>query len=190
MWTPMSIKRAAALLFLIDEHAPAGDAATPEGVGAGVVDLADLAVLDKALDRLRHRVEAVVERHHQLFAGAVGGIDHRLAFHAVQSDGLFNQDMLAGFERVDGGLLVQEVGGADGDRVDLGIGQHLLIVGVLVRHGELLRRRLRGLGVGVGHGDDLHEAFVLKLLVSRQMRVLRDSAAADNPDADRGVHTT
>ena len=93
-------ERPPTLLVLLRERPPAGDAAPPEGVGAGVVDVAQLAVVNEALDGLRPGPEAHVERDLKLPARRVSRRHHLRAFAAVDRQGLLTDDVLAGRERV------------------------------------------------------------------------------------------
>ena len=86
---------------------------------------------------------------------ALGGVDpHRL----------LDPERLAGRHRRHGDLVVQEVGGADGDHVHVGGVQHLVVVG----HGALEPERQRGLLVRryrIRRGDQpgLHPEFGVAL---------------------------
>src|SRR5690606_8749078 len=110
---------------------------------------------DVATRAQRHHLAdaALVDR---LFRHAVAGVeandvtDEELALRGLRcrgdglgvgdgrGDGLFEEHVLAGFERGDGRFSVLVPHGADGDGVDLGVGKHLVIVAIELLDAELL----------------------------------------------------
>ena len=111
---------AAALLFRIEEHAPGGHGAAADGLGLGVVDIAQIAVFARRFFRyMAVRTEAVLIADGQLLAGALGRVQHLLGLGGVDGHGLFAHDVLAGFQRVhrDEGVLL--VGGQHMHHVDV-----------------------------------------------------------------------
>jgi hypothetical protein len=91
--------------------------------------LAELAAVDEVLDFLEGGVRAHVEHGGEdfLFVG-VGG-DEALTVGFVDGDGLFDQDVKPGVERLDADGGVGEVGRADEDGVDVAGADHFIDVG-------------------------------------------------------------
>ena len=115
---------------------PAGDTADVAGH-----DLADVAIGDQILEVQQGGVGAGLEADHVADAGGLGEIGHLLRLGGGASQGPLGVDVLAG---VDGGncrLVVAGHAQTDGHGVDVGVGQHL----VVVIEGEACAERLAGL---------------------------------------------
>ena len=175
-------QRAAALLLLVAEYAPAGDAAPSERLGAGVVDLSEFLRVYLPFQRLHIRAEPVVLSHHQLHAGLFRGTAHRRALYGIHGDRLFAQHVLACLKRRNGGRLVHKVRGAHTHSLNILQSQHIAIIREDLLRSESLRRRLGHLLVHVAARYDLH--LVLQRRISRQMRALRNAAASDHAYTD------
>ena len=144
-------------------------------------DLADLAGVDLLLGHAVARVEAadVSDKQIALRLGA-GGHD-LLRIGDCAGDRLFQEHMLAGFERRDCGRGVLVPHGDDRHGVDLGIGKHVAVVGIGLAHAELGRLLLQPVRAAraqrrefeARHADD---GFAVDLA---------EPAQTDHADADR-----
>ena len=132
------------------------------------------------------RHQALVESDHQVFAGLLGGVDHGLRVGARGGHGLFAKHMFAGVQRFDALAGVQCVRAADDDGVNVGILEHLLIIGIS------LRAILGGDGV---------DAFLDRVSDGRDLRVriggafgdvaaLGNCSAANDSITDGHVHVS
>ena len=84
-------------------------------------------------------------------------LEAAMIFSAVRDgrgDRLFEEHVLAGFERGDGRLGVLVPHGADRDGVDVGIGQHVVIVAVELLDAELLAHRGQPVGRARAEGRE------------------------------------
>ena len=98
-------------------------------VGGAVVERpADAALVDDLLGQRDGRHAAVVERDHVGHARLLDGGDHLLGLGDVHGQRLLADDHLAGLGRGDHDLVVQHVGHADVDQVDVRAGDELLPV--------------------------------------------------------------
>ena len=90
----------------------------------GKVDLAEQARLEHRMDRLELRREAHLEADARLDRGATECSRHDFEIRGVEGQRLLDDHMLAGLDRFDelGGVILRE--GANGDGIDVGIGQH------------------------------------------------------------------
>ena len=172
----------AALLGLVGEHAPGGNAAAAEVGGLGVVDVAQPAVVHNSLSNLVYGEMTVLIADGQHLAGAVTGLQHLLGVGGGSSHGLLAQDMLAGFQSGHGDLTVGHVGGQNVHSVDGGVGQQLVVVSVHLGVGSavLLGGLFSALGNQVTEGDQVSVLFLLSH--ARQMLAVGNAAAADKAD--------
>lgn len=106
----------------------------------------------------------------------------------VHAEGLFAEKMLSGLQNVDVELLVQHMRDSTIDRIDLGIGQKLLIIGgELANSRHMIPEPVEQRRVGITDGDD----FRSRLHIG-QMQPARRSArelaphqtAADDAEAE------
>ena len=119
-------------------------------------DLADLARHEEFLDLLVLGRVAVVERDHDLLAGALLGVEHRLALLLVDDHRLLGHDVDAAVQRLDQILAVIAVNRRDHQQVRLRLVHHL--VEVRERRARDADRFLRGFEadrVDVGQPDEL-----------------------------------
>ena len=152
-----------------------------ELAGAGGVlrhhgnDGAEPAVPETPAQLHHRRMEAPAVADGQHDACLVRGLDRRTRAAAVERDRLLDVDVLAGGGRRQDLLLMQGVRGGEHHRVDIGVGEDLLIA-VGERYGlvaaEVFRRRARA-----GMGGD--EADVVALALHR-----RDQRAPPAPQPD------
>ena len=110
--------------------------------------LADRAVGDEPLGQFERRVvaEALADPEDQ--AGVVGGLGHVAGVVDRVGERLLARDVLAGGQRVEDVVVVEVGRGKDLDRVDVGVGQHGVEVGVR-------RRRPPGRSRGGGAALDV-----------------------------------
>ena len=128
---------------LDEPQVPVGNAAAAHAAGAGVVDRPER-VLPAEGAQVAHLVgEARGERHHVHHAGLLR-LRHQRGGRARRvGKRLGDHDMLAAPHRFERDGNVQLVGRAHEDRVDLGVGAELLVVGEQPhRRGQLFRERL------------------------------------------------
>ena len=115
----------------------------------------------------------------QHLAGAVPGLQHLLGVLGGGGHGLLAENMLAGFQSGHSDLTVGDVGSQHVNRVDGGIGQQLVIVGIYLCVGGavLFRGFLGTLGDQVAESAQI---YILSLLGhAGQMLLVGDAAAAD-----------
>ena len=148
-------ERAAALQILAAEHAPVGDAAPAQRLDAAEQDAAELPRVEGLAHELRARVEAVLEGDHQFAIRVPCCGQHPFPGGGGVRQRLLAEDVAAGPQRVDGGLLVEPVGRADGDGAEIFLGQHLVPIGVRGGDAEALLVALHGRLGDVRHGDHL-----------------------------------
>src|SRR5262249_46024503 len=113
-------ERSAPLFFLIDENAPSRDAATAEGLGTGVVNIAHMAGVDELLHEDAGAGKAKLEAHLEDFSGIAGGAAHLLGLFRIHGQGFFAKNVLPRFQGLDGGEGVKSVRSGDGDGIDGG----------------------------------------------------------------------
>jgi len=99
-------------------------------------ELADPTGADELAYSLPRGVEAVHESLHQPDASSGAGVDHLLRLSCVQRQRLLAQDVLAGPGRRDRPLGVEVVRQRDVDRVDLVVGQQVLVRAMRLRDPE------------------------------------------------------
>ena len=173
----------------VDEHAAAGDSLVGEiaaqaGDGAvgpeanvHVVDVAKAALVDVLLDAVDAVVKAVDHTDVQHLAGFVLGLLHFQGLGIGAGGGLFAEDVFPGAQSVYGDLGMDVVGGADGNRLHLGVAEHLVIV---------LHRGAAAVFLHSGLGalwDDVAEILDFRLVivqVRRDMGGVGNGAAADD----------
>ena len=172
-------QRTAAGIALVAE--PAARTAAPAEVGRfGEVDVAHGAGLNEVAEDIRVVAEPAHETDHQQFAVALGGFLHGERLRGVHRHRFFAQDVTARVQRGDGRLGVRGVPGADGHRVELLFGEHLVVILVGPREPVDLRVVLRFLLVDVAHRDQFD--LVRERLVPAEVR-MADVAGADDADA-------
>ena len=117
-------------------------------------DLADAAGVDRLLGHAVARVEADDVADEQDAPGAPARLDDLLRVGDRGGDGLFEEDVLAGLEGGDGGLGVLVPHGADGDGIDLRIGEHVVVVAVEFFDAEFFAKGGQAvLGAGAQGGE-------------------------------------
>ena len=105
----------------------------------------------------------------------------------VDADRLFAKHVLAGLQCLDGSRYVERVRRRDYHRVECGIGQHLIIIGI----GFLWRMGMRhALTQVVRDVADRVKPRVRCLGAAFEMPCLRDGAAAENTDIELRIHST
>ena len=123
-----------------------------------MIDAAELAGVDELFGEDDGGATAVVIPDHVGHAGLLDGLEHFFGFLAVEAEGLFAEDHLAGFGGGDDLFGVEIVGGGDVDDVDIIAGDEFFPIGldgfVAPLVGELLRLR------GVATADGLRDEFV------------------------------
>lgn len=125
-------------------------------------------VADRAgSDQLAHfgvvRRVAVVERHAQVPAGTLDGVENRLAFLLVDGHRLFGDDVAAEFHRADDVMVMRPVDGGDDDGVGFRLANHVVEpVRRIGRNGRMavfgLKQSVRVVephGIDVAKGDEL-----------------------------------
>ena len=83
----------------------------------------DVLVLDRPLDQLHRRIEALDMTDHERHAGAAGGRDNGVTLLDRRSDRLFHHDVDAATDAFECQIVVKVRGGRDGDRIDAGAEQ-------------------------------------------------------------------
>ncbi len=91
-------------------------------------DREDVLALDRVLDRLHGRIEALDVADHQRHAGALGGRDDRAAFLDVRGDRLLDQHMHAALDAGERDVVVQVGRSRDDGRIDAEVEQRLGVV--------------------------------------------------------------
>ena len=74
--------------------------------------------------------------------GLLGGLGDLAGLCGADPHGLLDPEGLAGLDGRQGHLVVEEIGGADGDRLHLGVGQQLAVVGVGAFETQVVHRLL------------------------------------------------
>ena len=177
MHAPVNQRAAAGDCLGGESAAQAGDGAMGTERSVDVEHFAQLAALDIFTDQVHGVVEAV---HHADVQRHAGFMLHLLHFEGLgigAGGGLFAQHVLSGLEEIDGDGGMDGVGRADGDRLDLGIVQDL----VIIIHGFAAAVFFHG-GVGA-FGDDVAEPLDLHVgvfHVRRDVGAVGDGAAADD----------
>ena len=90
-------QRTAALLFLIQEHAPGGNGSPAERMSLCIVNLSQLAVLTGTLQIDRIRTVTVLVANGQNLPGALRSLHHGFGFRIGLRHGLLAHDVLARF---------------------------------------------------------------------------------------------
>ena len=117
--------------------------------------LADRAVGHELVDARPQRVEAVHERLHQHDARSPAALDHPGGFGGVERQRLLAEYVLAGLRGAAGPRRVQVVGQRDVHRLDVGIGEQVVVRTVVARDPQFPGRRRGAVGVARGDRDDL-----------------------------------
>ena len=147
-------------------------------------DLADRAVTDELHELGGLRVVAVHERLAQQSAAPLGGVECRIHLLRVAREWLLAEHVLAGLERLDRPLGVQRVRQRDVDRLDLGIGEQVLVRAVGARDLPLAGVRLGPGLVAAGNGDEID----LRRRVRTGDHLPVDVGRGDNPPLNPGTH--
>ena len=142
------------------------------------------AVADEIGGRLEPGVEALHVADLQHLAAGLYRLAQILDRLDAGRDGLFAEHVLACLERADGGRNMKAVGGGDDHRLEVGSGQHRVIVGK-----RLLRRvgRRHALAQVVGHVTDGIEVGIRRLAAAFEMRRLGNRPAAEHADPQTPV---
>ncbi len=173
-------ERSSSLLIFFDEHAPGRNTPAAKRLGAGIVNLAHVTVIDVILQKHGGTGKASLESNLQDLSRFFGRLTHKLRLLGVHRQGLLAKHVLAGVQRIYRRMQVKSVGGRDGNGIDLLIFQKLSVIRVGFGDTELVRRFLGGSGVHIANGD--HFAKVRRACVARHVAALGDAAAADNSD--------
>ena len=157
--------------------AQAGDGPVGPEADVHVVDVPQLALVDVLFDAVDAVVKAVDHADVQHLAGLVLDLLHLQGLGVGAGGGLFAQHVLPRPQGVHGDDRVHIVGGAHGDGLHLGVGQHV----VVIHHGGAAAVLLDGLLRPLG--DDVAEILDLRFRVvhvGRDMGRVGDGAAADD----------
>ena len=175
-------KRTAALLFLVDEHAPGGNGATTDSDSLGVVDFAEVILIGKFFEIQALFAVAVLIADGEDLAGFIARFDHLFGFFEVHRHGLFAHNVLARVERVDRDTAMLGVVSKYEYRVDALVFKKFFVVGVdLARLVAVLFVSLfRALGHNVAKSHEF--AGGIRLMRGKMFAVC-DTAAADNADS-------
>jgi hypothetical protein len=119
------------------------------------------------------------------FATLLLGMEHGDGVVKLGSEWLFDKDMLARQECVNGGLAVRLVVGANANRLNFGDIEQIMVIAVPVWDVELFGELLGALRDDVGDGDDFDSGDTL---VSHRVTV-GDAACANNANASHGFFT-
>ena len=155
--------------------------AKPRNAGAahpectGVIDVAEVASLDLRLDELDVLAAAAVEDDTKHALGAMRGVDHVLRFRCGRRQRLFHHHVFAGIERGNGDGEVEDVRHGDGDGVNVGVGQQVLVVAVDAGYLERCGQVPTALFVEPGDGNDFNPGILRKPL-----EMQHSHATADN----------
>ena len=164
----------------IDDHADVRHARRKR-TDAGDGDREDVLVLDRALDRLDRRIEALDVTDHERDAGAAGGGDDSAALLHRRSDRLLDHDVDAAGDAFERQIVMQMGRRRDGDRIDPGAEQSVGIAecGAAERPGD----EIALLAVGIG---DPHQLDTGNVRQNARMVAAHD-ADANNPDLQRAA---
>ena len=142
-------------------------------------DRKNVLILDRALDRLHRRIEALDMADHQRDAGAARRGDDGAALLDGRGDRLLHHDVDAARGAVDGDIAMQMRGRRDGDGVDAVVQQRVGIVEGGAT--EIAGDGLAALAVGIGDADQLHP----RQFGQDAGMVTAHHAYADNADTQR-----
>ncbi len=165
-----------------ERHFPASGALACADVQADHLRLADFAGLDHLPGAHVRRVEDEILVDTQHDAGLLRGGDHAVGLGYGEGHGLLHRDVLASLAGGDGHRCVQVMRDEQLHQVNGGIGQELAIVGVDFAHAPGFSLVPGAALVGIAHS---HDTGVLAPTIAQLVQV-RDTAAADNSDANRG----
>ncbi len=174
-------QRTAALLILVQEHAPRRHGTPPDGSRLGIVDVAEGTGEALVLHVLRVGTLAALVADGQQLAGLAGGVQHLLCLGGIDCHGLLAHDVLARVQGVHGDEAVGAVGRADVHHVDGFVLQQLAVVGIHRRVGRavVLLCFAGALLNDVAERDHLHTRYLPE---RRHMLAVSNSAASDNAD--------
>ena len=127
---------------------------------------------------------AVHERLAQQSAAPLGGVECRDHLLGVARERLLAEHVLAGLERFDRPLGVQRVRQRDVDRLDLGVGEQVLVRAVGARNLPLARVGLGPGPVAAGNGDEVD----LRRRVRAGDHLPVDVGRGDNAPLNCGTH--
>ena len=177
----------AALIFRIQKHAPGGHGPAANGLGAGVVNVAQFAVFTELFQIHAVLTETALIADGQLFAGALGRVQHLLGLGGIDGHGLFAHDMLARLQRVHRDERMLLVGGQHMHHVDVLLLQQLLIVGINpgVRGAIFFGGLFRPLLHHIAESDHFNR---IDLFQRGHMLAVGDAAAADDADMQFTIH--
>ena len=140
------------------------------------------AVRKQLLGLADQRREAAVEADHQDPVRALGRGDDRVQLLAGGGQRLFDEDVLAGFQRLDGQRRVGVMAGGNEDDVGVRVGQNLPRLGRRIGKAELPRRVL---AAEPGRGHHAGQADAGLAPDFRQQHRLGEVPGADEADAER-----
>ena len=149
----------------------------PADMDGAVGNLAEAARLQGLTHLLNGHIEAVLVAGGHLHALLLTAANDLLGVVHVHGHGLFDDDIDAVVDTVEGDLGVDAALGSDGRQGDVVFRQHLLIVGVALNGGVVLQvvlsqQCLHFLREDIAHGDDL------QLIVDGGLHVVHGNAAA------------
>ena len=168
-------QRAASGRRLLGERPPRRDAQPAHRVRFGMVDLAEHAGIDDALERARPRIVAIELRGHQDLARLACPVEHLMRLLHRRRERLFAEDVRSCFQRADRNLAMERVRQADADDVRLFLLQHLPPVAVDGLDRKPVGELLGYLGVEVADRRD----WLPHALIARQVH---DSGREPRPD--------
>ena len=171
-------KRTAALLFLVDEHAPGGNGSSADCDCLCVINLAEFAVLRHLLHIHTVRTPSALIADSKHFVVLLCGFDHLLRFFVRSSHRLFAQNVLARVERVHGDVAMLGVVSKHEYCVDGRVFEQFFIVGV---YGTVFVAEIFLCFFGT-FGNDVAERYHFSARISlfcRHMLSVCDSAATD-----------
>ncbi len=174
-------KGTAALLVLVQEHAPSGNTAATKSQCSCVIDIAEFAVFRRFMHTKSLSALAVLVTDGELFAGTLCRVYHLLRFFGVDSHRLLAKNVLARLESVDGDKAVRTVGGQNVNRLDLGDLEKLFVVrgNESVFNAVLFCRLLRSFLYDIAKSNELN---VLALCQCGEVLAVGNTAATYNTD--------
>jgi len=144
---------AAGILFLSEPGADAGNAAASNPKAAGVIDFAEVAAFDECAGHLGVAIEAKILRDHEDAFHLARGIDDLKGVPGICGHRLLEEDVLAGFQGVNGDLGVEMIGDCDGDGVDVRLVEQFAIIRIAARDAKTFGGFFCALRIAFGYGD-------------------------------------
>lgn len=152
--------------------------------GLNGFELSDFSGADEVAGSLPLGVMSIHEGFHDLQSRiTAGGVDESAAFFGGESDRLFAEDVLTGFEGLDGPGDVEVIGEGVIDGVDIGIGEEFLVGAVGAGDAELVGG---GAGLGEFAGGDGEDLTMLALLHGGDDFIETDFGGTEDAPTDYG----